>query len=73
MALRKLERRNYGGKLPVSKSPFQEGLILLYQSILETRRMTNLNGSAHFTIPLSTVMKIIKNNALTNFMEPEII
>ena len=31
---------------------FKEGLILLFQSILETRRITHLRGSAHFTIPL---------------------
>ena len=57
MALRKLERRNYGGKWPVSIKyknlhSFKKGLILLCQSILETRRMTHLHGSAHFTIPL---------------------
>ena len=55
MALRKLERRNYGGKCPVSikyqnLNSFKEGLILLCQSILETRRITHLNDSAHFTI-----------------------
>ena len=33
---------------------FKEGLILLFQSILETRRITHLRGSAHFTIPLKT-------------------
>ena len=57
MALRKLERRNYGGKWPVSIKyqnlhSFKEGLILLCQSILETRRITHLHGSAPFTIPL---------------------
>ena len=31
---------------------FKEGLILLCQSILETR-ITHLHGSAHFTIPLN--------------------
>ena len=56
MALRKLER-NYGGKSPASIKYqnlhfFKEGLILLCQSILETRRITHLRGSAHFTIPL---------------------
>ena len=46
MALCKLERRNCGGKWPVS---------IKYQnlSILEIRGMTHLHGSAHFTIPLS--------------------
>ena len=57
MALRKLERRNYGGKWPLSikyQNPysFKEGLILLCQSILEKRRITHLHGSAHLTIPL---------------------
>ena len=30
---------------------FKEGLILLRQSILETRRISHLHGSAHFIIP----------------------
>ena len=56
IALRKLERINYGGKEPVSIKyknlhSFKEGLILLCQIILETRRITHLHGSAHFTIP----------------------
>ena len=55
MALHKFDRRNYGGKLLVGiKSQnlhsFREGLILLRQSILETRRTTHSHGSAHFTI-----------------------
>ena len=58
MALRKLERRNYGGKWPVSIKyqnlhTFKEGLILLCQGILETRRITHLDDSAHFTITLN--------------------
>ena len=58
MALHKLERRNYGRKLPVSIKyqnlhTFKEGLILLCQSVLKTRRITHLHGSAHFTIPLT--------------------
>ena len=58
MALHKLLRRNYGGKLPVSIKyqnlhSFKEGVILLSQSILETRRVSHLHGSAIFTIPLS--------------------
>ena len=57
MTQRKLERINYGGKWPVSMKyqnlhSFKEGLILLCQSILETRRITHLRGSAHLTIPL---------------------
>ena len=48
MALRKLVRRNYGGKSLVSIKyqnlrSFKEGMILLFQSILESR-----------TIPLKT-------------------
>ena len=31
---------------------FKKGLILSCQSILETRRITHLHGSAHFTIPV---------------------
>ena len=58
MTLRKLVRSNYGGKPPVSIKyenvhSFKEGVILLCQSILETRRILHLPGSAHFTIPLS--------------------
>ena len=57
MALRKFERRNYGGKLPVSTKyqnlhSFKDGLILLCQSILEMRRIAHLHRSVHFTIPL---------------------
>ena len=59
MALRKLERRNYGRKSPVSIKyqnlhSFKEGMILLCQSILETRRISHLHGSALFTIPLKS-------------------
>ena len=56
MALYKLERIIYGRKWPVSikyqNFHFQERLILLFQSILETRRVTHLHGSAHFITPL---------------------
>ena len=60
MTLRKRERSNYGGKWPVSIKyqnlhTFKEGLILLCQGILETRR-TQLHGSAHFTIPLKAAV-----------------
>ena len=60
MALRKLERRNHDGKWAMSIKyqylhSFKEGLILLCRSILETRRITHLHGSAHFTIPLTTL------------------
>ena len=54
MVLHKLERRNYDGKSLMSIKyqnlhSFKEGLILLCQSILETRRITHLHGSSHFT------------------------
>ena len=57
MALRKLVRRNYGRKLPViikyqNLHSFKEVIIILCQSILETRRISHLHGSALFTIPL---------------------
>ena len=70
MALHKLERRNYGGKSPVSIKyhnlhSFKEGLILLCQSILETRRITHLHGSAHFTIPLTAAVSNKKNVKVT--------
>ena len=60
MALCKLERGNYGAKWPESINyqnlhSFKGGLILLCQSILETRRITHLHGSAHFTIPLTQI------------------
>ena len=55
MALRKLERRNYGRKSPVSIKyqnlhSFKEGMILLCQSILKTRRKSHL--AQLFTTPL---------------------
>ena len=58
MALGKLVRSNYGKKSLVSIKyegihTFKEGVILLCQSIVETRRISHLPGSAHFTIPLS--------------------
>ena len=57
MALHKRERRNHGGKLLVNIKYqnlhfFKEGLILIYQSIIETRKIIHLHGSPHFTIPL---------------------
>ena len=69
MALRKLERINYGEKWPVNikyQNPhsFKEGLILSCQSILETRRITHLHDSADFTIPgnaLQDVSPSLKN------------
>ena len=64
MALRYLERINYGRKWLVSIKyknlySFKEGLVLLSQSILETKRITHLHGSAHFTIPLNQSVTIL--------------
>ena len=58
MALRKLIRRNYGGKSPVSIKlqnlrSFKGGMIFLCQSILEARIISQLHDSAFFTIPLT--------------------
>ena len=58
MALRKLVRSNYGEKsLGVSnmKMPIllKKGVILLCQSNLDTKRISHLPGSPHFTIPLN--------------------
>ena len=65
MTLCKLERRNDGRKSPVSikyqNLHTYKGLILLCQSILETRRIAHLHGSAHFTIPLSDYLVILKS------------
>ena len=65
MALRKLERRNYGRKWPVSIKyqnlhSFKEGLILLCQNILETRRITHLHGCDHFKISLMSQVPCFK-------------
>ena len=71
MELHILERKNYGGKLLVSIKyqslhSFKKGLILLCQSILETRRITHLHGTAYFTIPLTFTSK---NSAYTLFLK----
>ena len=71
MVLRKLERRNYGGKSLVSTKfqnlhSFKEGLIFLCQSILEARRITHLHGSVHFTIHLSVNLRYL---VFLNFSE----
>ena len=55
MVLRKLRRSNCGGKslesIKYENLPsFKEGMIPLCQRIRETRRISNLPGSAHFTI-----------------------
>ena len=53
MMLRKLVRQNYGGKLTVSIKyqnlySFKEGVILLCQSILKTRRTRVFYKQLHF-------------------------
>ena len=68
MALRKLERINYGRKWPVSikyqnLNSFKERLIPQCQSILKMRRITHLHDSAHFTIPLN-ILSILKSNSI---------
>ena len=65
MALRKLVRRNYGRKLPVSIKyqnlhSFKQGVIRLCQSIVETRRISHLHGSAPIAIPLSIIHEMQK-------------
>ena len=72
MALHKLVMGNYGGKSPVSIKyenlhSFNEELILLCQSILETRRISNLHGSALFTIPLNEWKHFCRQFTLTSF------
>ena len=58
MVLHKLVRRNYNGKLLVSIKyqhlhSFKERMIHLCQSILETRKISHLQGSTPFTVPLN--------------------
>ena len=57
MVQHKHVRKNYGGKLLVSikyqNLHYKEGMIVLCQSMLETRRISHLRGSALFAIPLS--------------------
>ena len=80
MVLRTRVRRNYGGKSPMSIKyqnlhSFKEMVILLCQSILETRRIAHLHGSALFTIPLIStfgglvfeIVKIVKKVFLRCF------
>ena len=77
MAPRKLERRNYGGRSPVSiryqnLHTFKEGLILSCQSILETRRIIHLHGSAHFTILLTYyLLKQIHHGHYMHQLKPQ--
>ena len=64
MVLHKLVRSNYDKKLLVSIKyenlhSFKEGVILLCQSILETRRISLLHGSALFTIPLMPAVFLV--------------
>ena len=72
MALHKLVRSNYGRKLPVSIKyenlhSFKEGVILLCQSILETKKISHLHGSTLFTIPLRTKVALSLEYDLLSF------
>ena len=63
MALHKPVMKNYGEKSPVSIKyqnlhSFKEEMILLCQSILETRQISHLHGSALFTIPVKPFRQI---------------
>ena len=56
-------RRNYGRKSPVNIKyenlhSCKERVILLCYSILEARRISDLHGSALFTIPLRSSWRI---------------
>ena len=67
MVLHKLVRRNYGRKWAVSvkyqnRHSFQEGMIVLCQGMIETRRIPHLHCSALFTIPLKVVYSIESND-----------
>ena len=55
MALCTLVRENYDGRLTVSIKC--DNVILLCQSILETRRISHLYGSAFFTVLLKAFIK----------------
>ena len=68
----RLVRGNYGGKFPVSIKyqnvhSFKEGMIHLCQSILETRRISHIHGSAPFTILLRTHWDISIARLLSHF------
>ena len=73
MMLHKLEIRNYGGKWPVSIKyqnlhSFKEGLILLFQSILEMRRITHLHCSPVFRVKVDAALSSFDIKFLLNQM-----
>ena len=66
MVLHKFVRKNYGEKSPVgikfhNLHSLKEGVILLCQSILETRLVSHLYGSALFAIPLKAEQEKLVN------------
>ena len=74
MALRKLLRRYYSGKSPKcikfqNLHSFKEGMILLCQSILETRIISRLHDSAFYTIPLKLSYICMSWSSLKTDME----
>ena len=76
MALHKLVQRNYGGKTSVSikyqnLNSFKEWMILLCQSILETRWISHLHGSALLTIPLNKYFLLFQQ--FMNLNSPKIL
>ena len=71
MALPKRVRRNYGGKSPVSFKyqnlhSFKEGMILLCQSILKTRRKSHLHGSALYNPFNGSTILFSKHRKITD-------
>ena len=70
----KLVRRNYSGKLSVSIKYqnlhfFKEGMIHFCQSILETRRISHLHGSAFFSVPLTIANTICSFGLHSNYID----
>ena len=70
MAVRKRVRSNYGGKPPVSIKyenlhSFKKWVILLCQSILETRRISHLHGSAPYN-PFKAIKYSIRHLHVQN-------
>ena len=73
MMLHKLEIRNYGRKWPVSIKyqnlhSFKEGLILLFQSILEMRRIAHLHCSPFFRVKVNAALSSSDIKFLLNQM-----
>ena len=74
MAQHKLVVKNHGGKLPVSIKyqnlySFKEGMIHLCQSILKTRPISHLHGSALFTIPVKVNCSLSVNSTVNSTVD----